>query len=180
MRGSGPFGYAAIFLYTGCSNRRFNERGEKASKRVRWLLNPRLRPVKEQPHAQGFGPLHEHQPHLPANMVRIFEMRHLSLVPFRILLQPRNSLLHATPKPGTDFKPFIGGTVGNHGRLLKAEILEVENSFIFDLKLFPLVPILEKTNLVRQITGSETNVTIRPETVQFRVSKSHVLHNLGS
>jgi len=152
MRGSGPFGYLAISLYTGCSNRRFNERDEKALKRVSWLLNPRLRPVKEQPHAQGFGPLHEYQPHLPANMVRIFEMRHLSLVSLRISLQPLNSLLHATPKPGTDFKPFIDGTVGNHGRLLRAENLEVENSLIATLKLFSLVPILEKTNLTRQIT----------------------------
>ena len=41
---------------------------------------PRLRTIEKQPHAQGFRPLHGHQPHLPADMVAILEQGHLRFV----------------------------------------------------------------------------------------------------
>ena len=82
-------------------------------------------------------------------MIAVYKLRHLSLILLRIALQPRNPLFHSPPKPGTDFKPFIGGTVGDHGKLLRAKILEAEILFISGLKLFSLEPILEKSNFAR-------------------------------
>jgi hypothetical protein len=43
-----------------------------------------------------------------------------------ISLQLGDPLLQSALKPGTDFKAFIGGAVGDHGRLLAAGILEAQ------------------------------------------------------
>jgi hypothetical protein len=153
MIGNGPFGYPAIYINTNWSNRRFDKQDTKTSERDRRALGPHLRAVQKKPHAQGFGPLHKHQPHVPADVVGVPEVRNLGFIPHRISLQPRNSLFNGTPKPGTDFKPFIGGRAGDHGLHLRAGFIEAENFFIPSLKLFPYVPILEKTNAARQITA---------------------------
>jgi len=87
---------------------------------------PRLRAVEKQSHAQGLGPLHGHQPHLPADMVAVFEQSNLSLVLHGIPLEAGYAFLDGAAKPGADFKTFIGGAVGHHGRLLAAEIPEAE------------------------------------------------------
>jgi len=113
--------------------------------------------IEKQPHAQGFGPLHGHQPHLPADMVAVLEQGHLCFVLNGIPLQARNPLFEGAAKPGTDFKAFIGGAIGSHGRLLVAGILEAEKYFMSGLKFFSLVPILGETNYERQITIERDN-----------------------
>jgi hypothetical protein len=78
----------------------------------------RFRAIEKQPHAQSIGPLHGHEPHLPADMVAVFQQAHLRLVVFGIALQLRDPLLDGAAKPGADLKAIVAGTVGDHGNLL--------------------------------------------------------------
>jgi len=50
------------------------------SQRYQRPRQPRVRTVKEQPHAQRFGPLYGHQLHLPADMIAIDQQCNLRLV----------------------------------------------------------------------------------------------------
>jgi hypothetical protein len=75
--------------------------------------------IEKKPHAQRFGALHGHQPHLPADMVAIHQSIRLRLVKLRVLLQPRNTLFEGAAKTRTDLKAIAGCTLSHHGRLLK-------------------------------------------------------------
>jgi hypothetical protein len=79
----------------------------------------RLGSVEKQSHTQSFHPLDGHQPHLPANMISVVKQCHLSLVLLGISFQPRDTLLNAAAKPGTDFKFIMANKVRDHGRLLR-------------------------------------------------------------
>jgi hypothetical protein len=59
-------------------------------------------------------------------MVQVVQRRDLRLVLFSISLQSRNPLFHRAAKPGTDLKPFIGSTIGDHGKHLEAGFSEAE------------------------------------------------------
>jgi hypothetical protein len=90
----------------------------QASESGRWLGYAGLGTVKKQPHAQSFGPLHGHEPHLAANMVGVFKEGYLGLVLLGISLQPFDAIFDCTTEPRANFKSFIDSGIPNHERLL--------------------------------------------------------------
>jgi hypothetical protein len=84
----------------------------------------RFRVIQKKPHAECLGPLDGDEPHLSADMIRVYQIDHLCLVALGIFFQPGNSLFDHLAKPGTDLKTFIHGTIGDHGWHLDCEIPE--------------------------------------------------------
>jgi hypothetical protein len=112
---------------------------------------------------------------MPADMVPIHQRSHRELIVLGISLQAHNPLFHRLAKPGTNLKAFIGNAIGDHGWHLDAEIYAANKYLVAGLKFFLLVPILEKTNLRRQITVESAagnvlsrNRTVGPDSVENR------------
>ena len=47
-------------------------------------------------------------------MIQVVEIGHIGLILYGVSFQPRNPLFDCLPKPGTNFKTFIGNQVGDH------------------------------------------------------------------
>jgi hypothetical protein len=89
-----------------------------------WPRQPHFCAVKKQPHAQRFRPLHNHQSHVPANMVSIGQRTGLQLIVLGIALEAANPFFYSAAKPGTDFETLVGYAIGDHGGYLEAGIPE--------------------------------------------------------
>jgi hypothetical protein len=94
-----------------------------------------VRAIEDDPHAQCFGPLDGHQPHLPADVVAVHQLGNLRFVELGVLLQARNLLFDIVAKPGADLKIFIDSTIGHHGVLL-GEIFSLERTILKRDKVF--------------------------------------------
>jgi hypothetical protein len=108
--------------------------------------------VEEDPHAQGFGALHSHQPHLSANVIYVVDPIHLCLVVRRIPVQARDSLFDGLTEPRADLKAFLSGAIQSHGGFLGAGLFEAADFSHCNLKFSSLVPMLVKDACSRQIT----------------------------
>jgi hypothetical protein len=91
---------------------------------------PRPGAIKEDSHAQGFGALRSHQPHLSADVIDVVESIQLRLIVRRIPCQTCNSLFDSLTETRTDLKAFLGSAVRSHCELLGAGLPEVEFFFI--------------------------------------------------
>jgi hypothetical protein len=92
-----------------------------------------VRAVEDEPHAQCFGPLEGHKPHLPADVIAVHQLGNLRFVDLGVFLQARNPLFDIVAKPGADLKIFTDSTIGRHGVLL-GEIFSIEEKSLEKLK----------------------------------------------
>jgi hypothetical protein len=116
--------------------------------------------------------LNGYQTHLPANMVDVVQPVQLRFVAIGILFQALDPPLDRLPELRTDLEAFLGGALDSHGKHLGAEVPEAGKFFACGLKFLPMLPILAKRGLLRQITTSSILVTGCPKSGQFSVQSS--------
>jgi hypothetical protein len=107
------------------------------------------RAFEEYPHAQRLSALRQHQAHLAANMVGIFERGHLRFVLGRIFLETRNPLFDRLAKSGADLVVFEWDAVDHDLELLWAMTAAVREYFFGRLKFSRSVPIVAKSKIAR-------------------------------
>jgi hypothetical protein len=116
--------------------------------------------IQKQPHTQSVGALHGHQPHLAANVVRIFEQYQVGFILHGILFQPGKALFHGATEAGADLKAFSDSAIGHHKEHLGE--VRVKNFLEKVLKYFSHVPILTSDAYSFQITVLKCNGNLCP------------------